>query len=313
MTVRKPRKTNKQKYQIGNTEVSKSEYKGELGGAGGGGSAGGKRTEKSRTATRKSEEPAKERMREEHKANIKESEDLRTELASKKETEKTNIKNEILKKGAGLIGGFGTSTAPNEEEAVTTGETKSLKGDTKGVIKQALVGRLNVKDPTTGKTSEVLGVGVGIGGGAQISEIVGTGTYNTIASGLATNQITKSLIGNAGKIIFGSGIATWLASDNIISGMNFLSKSVVDNVQFNGLPPTEGLAKLDEAQQFVDTARTFVNVNTLLNPALWAFRGIFMTNAEAAQFSLDNKKEEINNIALNQQVETELQGGVANE
>ena len=90
-----------------------------------------------------------------------------------------------------------------------------------------------------------------------------------------------------------SGVMTWMASDNIISAMNIFTRDIAANVKFGSMTPEDGIAKLNEAQGFVDGARSFININTMVNPLLWPFRGIIMSNVDAAQFVIDTKRTEI--------------------
>ena len=90
-----------------------------------------------------------------------------------------------------------------------------------------------------------------------------------------------------------SGIMTWMASDNIIQGMNIFTRDLAEGVKFGSITPEEGLAQLDKAQGFVDHARSFINTATIINPLLWPFRGIIIANADGAQFVIDQRREEM--------------------
>jgi len=90
-----------------------------------------------------------------------------------------------------------------------------------------------------------------------------------------------------------SGIITWLASDNLLSSMNIFTRDLRQAVQFGETDPASALEKLDESQNYINEAKTFINYNTMVNPLLWPFRKIIMTNAEASQFVIDTNREMI--------------------
>jgi len=89
------------------------------------------------------------------------------------------------------------------------------------------------------------------------------------------------------------GIMTWLASDNIMSGAAIFANKVADLVTFSGLDRSTALALIDEEQEFVDTARSFVNTATMINPVMWPFRNIVITNADVAQNGIDLARNSI--------------------
>jgi len=90
----------------------------------------------------------------------------------------------------------------------------------------------------------------------------------------------------AAGVLTGSGIVAWLASDNVLTGTTFTMRKLRDTV-VDETTRAEALDGAEEVQSWIDTATTFVNVATRINPLLWPFRGIFMLNAKKAQFDHD--------------------------
>lgn len=131
------------------------------------------------------------------------------------------------------------------------------------------------------------------GGVVKAAQILGGPAGGTITKGAGRSIVSKTTLSVAGSIAGGSGIMTWLASDNIISGMNIFTRDTTQAVSRGQLDPSEALQRFDEAQEFVDGARSFINTNTMVNPLLWPFRKILMTNADAAQLVLDSNRETI--------------------
>lgn len=148
------------------------------------------------------------------------------------------------------------------------------------------------------------------GSGISLGGAIGDGILSGIgkASQLALSAPGKAVLsGTAGT----SGIMTWLANDNIISGMNIFARDLASSVKFNGLDPQVALGQMEEAQGTVDGARNFINSQTTLNPLLWPFRGIIMTNVDAAQNTLDFHKKSIE--GFEQPLPEDLNTGVPQE
>jgi len=87
-------------------------------------------------------------------------------------------------------------------------------------------------------------------------------------------------------VLTGSGIVAWLASDNVLTGTTFTMRKLRDSV-VDETTREEALEETEEVQSWIDTATTFVNVATRINPLLWPFRHIFMVNARKAQVDFD--------------------------
>ncbi|HUV84208.1 MAG TPA: PEGA domain-containing protein, partial [Methanosarcinales archaeon] len=92
------------------------------------------------------------------------------------------------------------------------------------------------------------------------------------------------------------GIMTWLASDNIITGSSFtlnkLSAAAIDET----ITKEDAIAQLDKVQKWKDYATNFVRTSTIVNPLLWLFRGILLTNAEKGQDDINLERGKIEAI-----------------
>lgn len=88
-------------------------------------------------------------------------------------------------------------------------------------------------------------------------------------------------------------IATWLSSDNIITGTGFTMNKLRNAVESGAITKEQALADVEHVQGWKDFATNFVNVSTFVNPLLWLFRGVFMTNTELAQVNIDLVKSQI--------------------
>ena len=121
---------------------------------------------------------------------------------------------------------------------------------------------------------------------ASIAKKVTTSTPQQILNILTSRPAKVAVAGVLGT----SGIVAWLASDNILTGVTFTMRKLRDTIVDE---PTraEALEEADEVQSWIDTATTFVNVATRINPLLWPFRTIFMVNARKAQFDFDLEKQ----------------------
>lgn len=126
--------------------------------------------------------------------------------------------------------------------------------------------------------------------------VVGSKIFSAISKArdvVLKTAVSKRGLKVAGGIAGGSGIMTWLASDNILSSMNIFTRDLREDVKWGNITPEDAEAKLEEAQEFTEKARRFININTMLNPLLWPFRGIVMANADAADLAIENNRETI--------------------
>lgn len=203
---------------------------------------------------------------------------------------------ETLTKGP-LAGGRAVRASRERIEAGVEGEAGRVIGrtllGTAAAAGGALVGGELVA--AGGISSIAAGRGLNLAVGANIERGL-TGAKTILTSKFSRN----TLAGLAGT----SGIMTWLASDNIISSMNIFTRDLRQAVTFGQMDADAALEQLQEGQKFVQKARSFINTNTMLNPLLWPFRNIIMTNVEAAQLVLDNNRESIIRAGAEQQNET---------
>lgn len=127
---------------------------------------------------------------------------------------------------------------------------------------------------------------------AKIAGIIAKTSKETILEALSSKPVKL-----AGKIIAGiSGIdvlTTWFASDNIISATPFHLKEIRNSVSTGMIDAAEAEDLISEAENTFEMAKGFVNTSTRYNPALWAFRNIFMNGADAKRAEMDLVIEEI--------------------
>jgi len=118
------------------------------------------------------------------------------------------------------------------------------------------------------------------------------GKFAELAKPMTT--FMKSALGKfVGATVFGSGIITWLASDNIIGTMGIYTRDLADDVTFGTLSKQAALDKIDEGDAFVEKARNFIRTATMINPTLWPFRSIILANADAAELAIQENKNRI--------------------
>ena len=108
-----------------------------------------------------------------------------------------------------------------------------------------------------------------------------------ILAGGTKKLIIKGAVGIAGT----DGIMAWLASDNILTGTVMYSNTIMDAVAFSGLPPAEGIARMQELKSTANNAANFVRISSKVNPALWLFGKPLMTNANQAKSQLEFNEE----------------------
>jgi len=127
---------------------------------------------------------------------------------------------------------------------------------------------------------------IGRAAAEKIAKTVATSTPEKILKLLTSRPVKVFVAGVAGT----SGIVAWLASDNVLTGVTFTMRKLRDTI-VDETTRAEAMDEAEEVQSWIDTATTFVNVATRINPLLWPFRHIFMVNAEKAQFDFDLEKQ----------------------
>jgi len=120
----------------------------------------------------------------------------------------------------------------------------------------------------------------------------GTAFLKNIKSiqGIKNLFTTKNMILSGIGISGASGMATWLASDNILTNTGMQANNIVDGIQFAGLSKAEGLQEIERLEATANMAESFIRKNIKLNPALWLFGKAYLTNAEQSRRSLELSK-----------------------
>lgn len=93
--------------------------------------------------------------------------------------------------------------------------------------------------------------------------------------------ITKTQFTTAASLLIGtSGLATWLASDNLAGMASFQVSKIQGQFNNNELTREEALSQIDTQIALIEKAQKFININTMLNPGLMPFRNVFMSTVE---------------------------------
>jgi len=92
------------------------------------------------------------------------------------------------------------------------------------------------------------------------------------------------------------GIMSWLASDNVLSGVSYTLGKLRAVAEAGIITKEEGLVMLDKVQEWKDYATNFLKVSSIVNPLLWLFRGILLVNAEKGQLDIDLERKLIEHI-----------------
>ena len=115
----------------------------------------------------------------------------------------------------------------------------------------------------------------------------------------------KSLIKNpyvkgASAVAGVDTIMSWLASDNILGGINIYTSKLPAAVTSGAISKEDALAQLDEQQVIKNQTARFIKISSIANPLMWLFGKQLMTNVNQTQRSLDLTKANINNIDMAQ-------------
>jgi len=144
---------------------------------------------------------------------------------------------------------------------------------------------------------------------------VGAGAGVRGKTGAIIKKVSKKIIPSgwvkkAGAVaITGIGVgmmANWISSDNIISSAPFTARLIREAVEEGALSPAEGLQMMNEIEDVVDDAGSFVKGNSKLNPVAWGPLGKpYLINYEKTK----------NDLALHRTllIQDAMKGGEANE
>lgn len=99
----------------------------------------------------------------------------------------------------------------------------------------------------------------------------------------------KFLVGVAGVSV----LASWLSTDNIVTGTGFTLTRLKAAVNAGTITKEQALLDIKHIQEWKDEATRTVSISTAINPLLWAFRNVFMINSDKAQLDIDLAKAEI--------------------
>lgn len=85
----------------------------------------------------------------------------------------------------------------------------------------------------------------------------------------------------------------WMASDNVMQGSAMYVKDLPWAVRNKAISKEQALAQLEEVQEYKDIATGFVKVSSVVNPLLWPFGKILMTNSKVTQAQIDLARQNI--------------------
>ena len=187
--------------------------------------------------------------------------------------------------GAAIVGGKGLFSLGKIGTGKTAGNV--LKGD----LKSSAI-KLIEKDRQITKLSRQF----------KISRSAATDFYNkfqttTVEKIIGDFSFAKTLKWTSGIAITGTlggtFIGAWLASDNVLSNSGFTMIKLRDAVESGEMPKEDALEEADVIQEYINLARSVVNISTIINPFLWPARKAYMSNAGMAQTNYDLERKRI--------------------
>lgn len=104
----------------------------------------------------------------------------------------------------------------------------------------------------------------------------------------------KLITTGVGAVIGGDLLATWLASDNVLDGVNFTVNSISEGVRVGAISPTEAIEAFDEVEDISNTASGFIKTSVRLNPVLWIIGKPYLINVEKAKIKMDIERRILN-------------------
>ena len=94
--------------------------------------------------------------------------------------------------------------------------------------------------------------------------------------GLTKKQLTVA----ASTLVGGSVLTQWLAADNAAGAASFMSTKIQSRFDNNELTRDDALEQIDGQIAIIKGADKFTKLNTIINPALWAFRKMYVSTVE---------------------------------
>jgi len=126
-----------------------------------------------------------------------------------------------------------------------------------------------------------------------VATAASTTTLTTMGTVFGTVNYLHLMKWIAMGIIGADSIATWLASDNIVTGTTFPMNRLKDMVEAGTVTKEDALEEIATIQAWKTYATNFISISGIANPLMWLFRSLFMKNTELAQLNIDQIKAQI--------------------
>ena len=108
-----------------------------------------------------------------------------------------------------------------------------------------------------------------------VADLAGIAAKKTFI-GLTKKRLTVV----AGTLIGGSLLTQWLAADNAAGTASFQTNKIQGRFNDNELTRKEALSQIEGQITIIEEAVKFTKINTILNPALWLFRKLYVSTVE---------------------------------
>lgn len=180
--------------------------------------------------------------------------------------------------------------------------TQLAPGTILGEIVESLEGL--ILEPGEEIKEELLKAALVVGGSLALGgTIVGGATVVTgTAGGLGLSSLGKKVLGVATT---GAGIdvlATWLASDNVITGAGFSIRNLKTAVKEGVMTKEEALTHVEKVEGWVRDAVAFVDKSVRFNPTLIVFKTPFLINNEKGLADIALEKRLLQNIGKDEAI-----------
>ena len=130
-----------------------------------------------------------------------------------------------------------------------------------------------------------------------------TVVFSNAAGEITTKSVAKTVTGTGTALAGIDVLATWLASDNVITGAGFSIRNLKTAVKEGVMTKEEALTHVIKVEGWVNAAVEFVDKSVKLNPTLIVFKTPFLINNEKGLHDiaiekriLEGLKEETNEI-----------------
>jgi len=143
---------------------------------------------------------------------------------------------------------------------------------------------------------------------AQLRQKLRMGEMNNYLKNTSGKEMKKTLKKYISGVMGVDVMMLWGTYDNVMGGRSIYYRDLAEKVKWGDLTAQEASEMTYKFEEFTDTAKTFINVSTMLNPLLIPFRRIINAGVAA-----QDESAQMHMNYIDDQLEIEKQGDLDGE